>query len=470
MTVDTFVDSYDGSCADGDCSLRDAVASASPGDAVGLPAGFYQLTLTGTGGVGIGDVDIGSDITLIGIGDTGTFVTATLLGDRAFHVASGITAAFERITIIGGTTDGRGGAIAIETGADVTVEHVTIASSSARNGGAIAATDATLRLRRSTLTGNEAVARGGGISTHGTTQLDVLASTIESSRAASGAGIWAGSDAALSIERSTIARNDADRGGGIATRAGTARIGHSTIARNTAVAGAAVAAYAEVVFDGSLVAANRSAQGRPCAGTFRSRGRNVGTRGTSSCGLERASDLIVRDAGLGPLAGAGGPTPTVALRPSSPAIDVGPDCEERDQRGVRRDRRCDAGAYELRRCLGRIVNVVGTRHDDELSGGRRADGILGQAGDDGLQGSIGDDGICGGVGNDIVLGGPGDDRIKGGPGDNRLRGERGDDRLRGGGGRNLLAGGPGRDVCLVIGNDRTRSCEVVRELPETVIG
>ena len=54
---------------------------------------------------------------------------------------------------------------------------------------------------------------------------------------------------------------------------------------------------------------------------------------------------------LGPLADNGGPTPTMALLPASPAIDSGDDsaCPPRDQRGVSRPKgsACDIGAFEL---------------------------------------------------------------------------------------------------------------------------
>jgi hypothetical protein len=54
---------------------------------------------------------------------------------------------------------------------------------------------------------------------------------------------------------------------------------------------------------------------------------------------------------LGPLADNGGPTPTHALVPGSPAIDaapVGPDCPSEDQRGIARPQgaACDIGAFE----------------------------------------------------------------------------------------------------------------------------
>ena len=156
----------------------------------------------------------------------------------------------------------------------------------------------------------------------------------------------------------------------------------------------------------------------------------------------------------------GGPTPTMALRPTSPAIDAGGDCGGTDQRGAPRDRRCDAGAYELVRCLGKPVDIVGTPGDDELSGGRGPDVFLGLAGDDEFQGSIGKDRACGGPGRDLLIAGPGNDRFWGEGGNDRVKGESGDDLLSGGPGRDRLAGGPGDDVCDFDRRDAHARCEI----------
>ena len=63
-----------------------------------------------------------------------------------------------------------------------------------------------------------------------------------------------------------------------------------------------------------------------------------------------ASDVIVGDALIEPLADNGGPTSTHALQPTSPAIDAadGAACPATDQRGVARPQGagCDVGAFE----------------------------------------------------------------------------------------------------------------------------
>jgi hypothetical protein len=150
----------------------------------------------------------------------------------------------------------------------------------------------------------------------------------------------------------------------------------------------------------------------------------------------------------------------MALSVRSPAADLAGDCGGRDQRGAPRDRRCDAGAYEIVRCLGRPVNIVGTPDEDELSGGRGRDVFLGMAGSDEFQGSIGRDRACGGPGDDLLIAGPGNDRFAGEAGDDRVKGEAGRDLLYAGPGRDQLVGGPGRDRCELDAADRDpRGCE-----------
>src|SRR5688572_1198421 len=86
ITVDTTTDSFDGSCTDGDCSLRDAVKSAPAGANVVLPAGYYPLTRSGTGGVGAGTIELRRALELTGAGETGAFIDATALDAPAFTV------------------------------------------------------------------------------------------------------------------------------------------------------------------------------------------------------------------------------------------------------------------------------------------------------------------------------------------------------------------------------------------------
>ena len=79
VNVTTVVDEADGSCTDGDCSLRDAVSSALPGDTVAVPAGTYVLTL--------GEISIDQDLTLTGAAARSTSIDGNA-ASRVFNVGS----------------------------------------------------------------------------------------------------------------------------------------------------------------------------------------------------------------------------------------------------------------------------------------------------------------------------------------------------------------------------------------------
>ncbi len=94
------------------------------------------------------------------------------------------------------------------------------------------------------------------------------------------------------------------------------------------------------------------ADGEECVDPFgdddpKSKGGNVFDSATNCASGALPSDAIVADAGLLPLADNGGPTPTQAWRRGSPAIgQANGNASKKDQRGVRRDRKPDSGAYE----------------------------------------------------------------------------------------------------------------------------
>ena len=75
----------------------------------------------------------------------------------------------------------------------------------------------------------------------------------------------------------------------------------------------------------------------------------------------------------------------------------------------------------------RIENVVGSGHDDVLTGNRQANTLQGLAGADELNGDEGDDMLSGGLGDDVLDGGDEDDTLEGGPGADTLIGGQGAD-------------------------------------------
>lgn len=78
---------------------------------------------------------------------------------------------------------------------------------------------------------------------------------------------------------------------------------------------------------------------------------------------------------------------------------------------------------------GDVERVVGSFHDDTITGG---------AADDGLDGGNGADRLDGGGGSDKVRGGPGPDSVQGGAGSDDLRGGPGDDAIDGGSGQDFV--------------------------------
>jgi CSLREA domain-containing protein len=442
--VDTFVDEFDGSCADGDCSLRDAIASSPAGGEVVLPSGFYPLSVTGPGGIESGDLDISADLIVSADGDTGVFVSAPA-GDRVIHV-HGASVRIDGLTLFGGNVErpgergGRGGVIDVVGDSSLTMSGSTITAGRAYAGGGIhVGSNARLRLLDSIVLDNAATHHGGGISVRGRAVISGT-SFSENRGAVHGGGLFGDDASDVHVRDSTFARNRANIGGGLEL-VGSGSLSSVTIAYNRAssrgggYAGEnAVASLLEA--RNTLIARNQADEQPDCAGSMRSLGHNLSQR--SGCGFDRSSDARGVDPRLGAFDSHGGPSPTVVLMASSPAIDLGGRCSRTDQRGAPRDDHCDVGAYERVLCLGRAVNIVGTPGDDELSGGREPDAFLGLAGNDEFQGSLDDDVACGSGGGDHLIGGPGDDRLAGGRGNDVLDGEEGRDRCWGGPGRDEL--------------------------------
>lgn len=77
------------------------------------------------------------------------------------------------------------------------------------------------------------------------------------------------------------------------------------------------------------------------------------------------------------------------------------------------------------------VEVVGSSHDDVLTGSARADWLEGRAGDDTISGLAGDDRLDDGGGDDTVSGGPGDDDIMVAFGHDTAHGNGGNDSIFG---------------------------------------
>jgi CSLREA domain-containing protein len=440
IAVDAFADSFDGSCTDGDCSLRDAIASAGGGDLIEVPSGFYPLTLIEAGGgAGDGSLEVMTDVELRGVGETGVFIDGSALGAPVFHVREPGNLALDDVTIFGADTDVGGPALWV-VGGNASMRHVTITGGRGERSGAVVLDQgATLGVVGSLFLENRSSAGAGAIWTgRNGGGVAVRDSAFVDNRGARGGAI---DGRIMRLADTTLWGNVARTRGGAIWPVIRLRMVNVTIAANRADRGAAIAIPQRENVPSrahlTVIAGNRSRSGGACSGLdLLSAGRNVSD--DAGCGLTGASDRVA-DPRLRSIGSYGGPTPTAALGRGSPALDIGGGCTPTDQRGAPRSGACDAGAYERVLCRGRAVDIVGTPGDDEFSGGREDDTFLGLGGDDELQGSLGRDHACAGGGNDHVLGGPGNDVLRGGRGADQLDGEDGVDRC---------VGGPGRDELI----------------------
>ena len=180
-----------------------------------------------------------------------------------------------------------------------------------------------MTLLRSTVSGNQAGLGGGGAILNVDGALNVTNSTISGNSAVGpGGGVLIRGDGSLDALNATITQNStlSPFGAGVEVEGGSARL------------------------QNSLVAANSPAD---CAGPVDSLGHNLDSDDT--CQLDGMNDLPGRDVQLGAVAENGGPTPTQALLPNSPAIDAALDiiAPAVDQRGFGRLGQADIGAFEF---------------------------------------------------------------------------------------------------------------------------
>jgi CSLREA domain-containing protein len=321
VVVDTTTDQNLGSCSSS-CSLRDAVATAAPGDTIQIPAGHYVLTL--------GRIDITKDLTLAGSGARTTVIDGNA-SSKIFSIVGIFNVELDDLSLVNGN-DTEGGAISAISFTPPAVLALTI--------------------RRCTFANNQTSFQGAAMN------LQRVALTIEDSTFSNNhAGFFSGGGAisALgvggSIVNSTFSGNTA--GTASALNLGGISIAPVSLINNTITANQAtrlVAAissfFADLTLSNNIIAGN---VGGDCRLSSAMTDHNLDSDNT--CLLTGPGDLPGTNPLLGPLADNGGPTDTHALLAGSPALDAGNNstCPAADQRGVTRPQGpfCDMGAFEL---------------------------------------------------------------------------------------------------------------------------
>ncbi|MCI0397112.1 MAG: right-handed parallel beta-helix repeat-containing protein [Chloroflexi bacterium] len=325
------------------------------------------------GGLSIGDTNLLLTNVVI---ENNTIVPSTLLnpiGGGGITISGG-NATLQGCSIVGNsTTRSEGGGIYGSSNGNITINNCLIANNSAMdntttasNGGGIFYDGhGNFTINNSIIQNNYAGSAGGGLyyepmfiigqlfinnttftqnqaeffgaAIYNRGNMSLTNATLSGNQAIGIGNKWGGAiyqaSYNLSVLNSTITANEARLGGGIYTSGGTISLKNSIIALNNAT---------------------DPLGGDNCDGVVVSSGNNLEDK--TSCNLSAPGDLSNTNPLLGPLLNNGGPTPTHALQPSSPAIDTadnGP-CPSTDQRGFPRPVDgngdttvvCDIGAYE----------------------------------------------------------------------------------------------------------------------------
>ncbi|MBN1609534.1 MAG: right-handed parallel beta-helix repeat-containing protein [Polyangiaceae bacterium] len=215
------------------------------------------------------------------------------------------------------------------------------------------------RFDRSTFRGNDMQdSPGGGTGTvyHEGVPLTLVGCTFsDNATGAHAGGIFLGGGTDAQVENCTFANNETPgNAGALWAGNGTVDVTNTTFHENSADYGPAIfkgqsgkVTLTNVIFSNNTTANEYSAVA--CHETFGDGGGNVqwpDVKNNGNADTPCAQGILFADPGLLPLADNGGPTETMALPEESPAIDVGSDCPERDQRGEPRVGDCDSGAFE----------------------------------------------------------------------------------------------------------------------------
>jgi len=282
---------------------------------------------------------------------------------------------------------GLGGALDVVGAVETKIKRSTFSENTvtdlndSANGGGISNRGTSMTITDSSIVDNHATgdtmeaASGGGLENANASELTIRRSLIAGNSAAApttnffegGGGIWTGAGTAdVTLTNTTFYDNSAGSpnglGGAIYAHSGTVLVNHVTFNANTAGNAGddvdTVSADAYVLLRNSILDG-----GDPCSGsaTFIDSGKyNLAQVDDPECDFQAGDQADVVTFGFtsgGVPTANGGPTDTIALKKSSPAVNLVPKsacgiAQKEDQRGFKRpgrgSRRCDSGAYERR--------------------------------------------------------------------------------------------------------------------------
>jgi len=250
ITVNTLLDENDGSCTDGDCSLRDALAVANAGDTI-------NFSVTGTI-VLTWNLIITKNLTINGPGTSSLTISGNN-ASRVLYILSGANVTISSMTIANGHDDW-GGGIHLYEGTLTVTNGAFSGNSASIHGGGIFNWGNPLTVTNSTFSGNSAGDEGGGIYNWAHSTLHVTRSTFSGNNANHGGGIsnWA----TLDVANSTFSGNSAsNHGGGIHNGSGTLNVTNSTFSSNNASWGGGIINWGTLAVTNSTLSGNSGSDG-----------------------------------------------------------------------------------------------------------------------------------------------------------------------------------------------------------------
>lgn len=347
------------------CAYTITTANNATDGPTGLPAITGAVTLIGNGAsIARSSATGTSAFRLFDVAPSGslTLSSLTLANGLANNGVQGGGAIFSHgtLTVSGSaflsnsspSTRGTSGG-AIDSSGVLTVSTSTFLKNTAQEGGGIF-NQKTATIASSTFTNNTALIYGGGALLNAAGTMTVTGSTFVNNSGPGGGAI--DNDATLSIDDSTFNGNTAgNNGGGAIVNFGTTSVDQSTFYGNSATYGSTVLNYTGFSLSFAMSVIANGLGGGNCGGeaAITDGGYNIDTG--SSCGFSGSlHSLSNTQPLLDALADNGGPTQTMAIPETSPAVDAIPStvagcAGSTDQRGIARPQGagCDIGAYEV---------------------------------------------------------------------------------------------------------------------------
>jgi hypothetical protein len=342
------------------CTLRTAISLSSAGDEIWVQKGIYKPDPVDR----TASFELRSGVAIYG-GFNGTETqpsqrdpvvnVAVLSGDlkgdddgftnneeNSFHVVRATNA--DSTTVLDGfrighgnangasLPDNNGGGMLNESSSPTLANIYFFVNSATENGGGMHNDNSSPRLINVTFYSNQARI-GGGMSGFDSSNPRLVNVTFTGNAASFHGGGMANARNNPTLINVTFSGNGAEGGGGMFNNSSSPTMINTIIAN--------------------------SPRGGACAGAIvnATSSNNLIDDPSNACGLTNGDNgnIIGADPNLGPpTINNGGPTPTHALLPGSPAIDAGTNanqiCPPTDQRGVKRPQgsQCDIGAFELR--------------------------------------------------------------------------------------------------------------------------